>query len=86
MGFFGRITQLGKGLLKVKTTPDPEFTAALEKELEETATAEQKARAKARLENLKGGERAAPRETTDEEDAVTEEARPSLENPPKKTL
>ena len=85
MGFLGRLTRLGKGLWKVKTTPDPEFSDALEQELENMTTAEQKARAKARLDHLKGGESASPEAAPAVEDAVTEEA-PSIKNPPKKTL
>ena len=84
MGLLGRLARLGKGMWKVKTSPDPEFSDALEKELENMTTAQQKARAKARLEKLKGGEVEAPGEAEESGEAVEE--KPSLQNPPKKTL
>ena len=88
MGFLGRLSRLGKGLWKVKTTSDPEFSDALEEELENMTTAQQKARAKARLDHLRGGESSAPGSTEDEAgtEAGSDEEKPSLENPPKKTL
>ncbi len=82
MGIFGRLTNLGKGIWKVKQAPDIEFTEALEREIEATTTAEQKAKAAARLRNMKNGEA----EVIAESEAAEPEESHSPENPPKKTL
>ena len=82
MGLLGRLTNLGKGLWKVKQSPDVELTEALEREIEATTSAEQKSRAAARLRNIKGGESDIIEKATE----TQEEDAPSLENPPKKTL
>ena len=83
MGIFRRVVNLSKGMWKVKRSPDPAFDAALEKELAHVVTEEEKARARARLHQLKSGE--SEDLHVDEADAETEEA-PKPPKPPKKTL
>ena len=82
MGIFGRLTNLGKGLWKVKQSPEVEFTEALEREIEATTTAEQKAKAAARLRDMKDGEA----EIIAESESAAPDETHSPENPPKKTL
>ena len=87
MGLFGRLSLLGRGLWKVKTREDPDFSDALEKELEHVTTEEERARAQARLTRLKGGEQAVIESAQDgDEDTESEASKPSMDNPPKKTL
>ena len=86
MSFFGRLTQLGRGMWRVSRKPEPQFTDALERELEQAASEQEKERARARLAHLKGDE---PQSSDTEEDEVesTEATEPlSKDNPPKKTL
>jgi hypothetical protein len=87
MGLFGRLTLLGRGLWKVKTSKDPDFTEALEKELEHVTTEADRARARARLAHLKGGEKATIENAQKgDKDTESDPPKPSIENPPKKTL
>jgi hypothetical protein len=84
MGFFGRLTSLGKGMWKTKARTEPEFTEALERELKHVASEQEKERARARLALLKGEE---PEPSEVDVDPKEEESEPlSRDNPPKKTL
>ena len=87
MGFFRRLSNLGRGMWKVKRQPDPEFDAALEKELAHVVTEQEKARAKARLDQMKGTEGQTPEGNAEGDTADGNESeKPSASNPPKKTL
>ena len=83
MSFFRRLTNLGRGALKARKQPEPEFDAALEEELAHVVSEQEKERARARLRQMKGGEAAIIDQA---EASETESEPPSRQTPPKKTL